>query len=76
MSEGGIPYRFERSHDTAEVVEGWSALAPGEESGAIVGVAGRIMLLRRQGKAAFAQLRDGQTLGWQRVGSQRKLARR
>ncbi len=53
-----IPYRFERSHDAAEVVERWSALAPGEESGATVGVAGRIMLSRPQGKLAFAELRD------------------
>ncbi len=53
-----IPYRFERTHDAAAVVERWSGLAPGEESGAIVGVAGRIMLSRPQGKLAFAELRD------------------
>ncbi len=53
-----VPYRFARTHQTAEVVEAWSSLAPGEESGVTVGVAGRIMLLRDQGKAAFAELRD------------------
>jgi lysyl-tRNA synthetase class 2 len=53
-----IPYRFDRTHEAAEVVEGWSALAPGEESGATVGVAGRIMLSRPQGRLAFAELRD------------------
>ena len=53
-----IPYRFERTHDADAVVEGWSALAPGEESGVTVGVAGRIMLSRPQGKLAFAELRD------------------
>ncbi len=53
-----IPYRFERTHHAAEVVEGWSTLAPGEESGVTVGVAGRIMLSRPQGKLAFAELRD------------------
>ncbi len=53
-----VPYRFDRTHDTAAVVEAWSSLAPGEESGVTVGVAGRIMLLRDQGKAAFAELRD------------------
>src|SRR5580704_15993011 len=53
-----IPYRFDRTHQTAAVVAGWSALAPGEESGVTVGVAGRIMLLRDQGRAAFAELRD------------------
>jgi lysyl-tRNA synthetase class 2 len=53
-----IPYRYERTHQAAEVVEGWSALAPGEESGVTVGVAGRIMLSRPQGKLSFAELRD------------------
>ncbi len=53
-----IPYRFERTHSAAEVVEGWSHLAPGEESGDLVGVAGRLMLSRPQGKLAFAELRD------------------
>ena len=53
-----IPYRFERTHDADAVVEGWSALAPGEESGVTVGVAGRIMLSRPQGKLSFAELRD------------------
>jgi lysyl-tRNA synthetase class 2 len=53
-----IPYRYERSHHAVEVVTGWSSLAPGEESGDTVGVAGRILLLRRQGGTAFARLRD------------------
>jgi lysyl-tRNA synthetase class 2 len=53
-----LPYRFERSHYAAEVVEQWSSLEPGEESGVTVSVAGRIMLSRPQGKLAFAELRD------------------
>jgi lysyl-tRNA synthetase, class II len=53
-----IPYRFDRTHQTADVVENWSALDPGDESGVTVGVAGRLMLLRKQGKAAFGELRD------------------
>jgi len=53
-----IPYRFERTHQAAEIVEGWGGLAPGEESGVTVGVAGRIMLSRPQGKLSFAELRD------------------
>jgi lysyl-tRNA synthetase class 2 len=53
-----IPYRFERTHQAGEIVDGWSGLAPEEESGVTVGVAGRIMLLRRQGKVAFGELRD------------------
>ena len=57
-AEGRIPYRFDRTLETAAVVEAWSSLAPGEESGVTVGVAGRIMLSRPQGKLAFAELRD------------------
>jgi lysyl-tRNA synthetase, class II len=57
-AERRIPYRFDRTHETAAVVDAWSSLAPGEESGVTVGVAGRIMLARPQGKLAFAELRD------------------
>jgi lysyl-tRNA synthetase, class II len=53
-----IPYRFERTDQAAEVVEAWSSLAAGEESGATVAVAGRIMFFRTLGKLAFAELRD------------------
>lgn len=53
-----IPYRFERTHQAAEIVEGWGGLAPEEESGVTVGVAGRIMLSRPSGGIAFAELRD------------------
>jgi lysyl-tRNA synthetase class 2 len=53
-----IPYRFDRTHQTADIAASWSALDPGEESGVTVGVAGRLMLLRNQGKAAFGELRD------------------
>jgi lysyl-tRNA synthetase, class II len=53
-----VPYRFDRTHSAAQVVEGWSRLADGEESGETVAVAGRLMLLRPQGKLAFGELRD------------------
>ena len=53
-----IPYRFERTHSAAEVVEHWASLADGEESGVEVSVAGRVMLNRPQGRLAFAELRD------------------
>jgi len=53
-----IPYRFERTHLAADVHTAFGSLASGEESGAHVSVAGRIMLLRAQGKVAFATLRD------------------
>ena len=57
-SEDRIPYRFDRTHDAADVVAAWSSLGPGDESGVTVGVAGRLMLSRPQGKLAFAELRD------------------
>jgi lysyl-tRNA synthetase, class II len=52
------PYRFDRTATTAQVVERGVGLAAGEESGAVVSVAGRVMRLRPQGKLAFAELRD------------------
>ena len=57
-SESDVPYRFDRTHQAAEVVETWSSLEPGDESGVDVAVAGRLMLLRSQGKVAFGELRD------------------
>jgi lysyl-tRNA synthetase class 2 len=58
VSGRSVPYRFARTHDAAAIAEAWSSLAPGEESGVTVAVAGRIMLFRPQGKLAFAELRD------------------
>lgn len=52
------PYRFEVSASAAEVRERFSGLGPGEESGVIVSVAGRIMLSRPQGRYVFIQLKD------------------
>ncbi len=51
------PHSFPHSAYCAQISEGYAHLAPGEESGAIVAVAGRVMLLRTQGKLAFATLR-------------------
>jgi len=53
-----IPYRFEQTASAAEVVARWDRLAPGEESGEVVSVAGRVMRSRPQGRLAFAELRD------------------
>lgn len=58
MSHPEPPYRFERTATAAEVSARWGALSPGEESGDVVSVAGRVMLSRPQGKVAFAELRD------------------
>jgi lysyl-tRNA synthetase class 2 len=53
-----VPYRYEVTHSAAEVQAGWGHLEAGEESGDTVSVAGRVMLLRSQGKVAFGELRD------------------
>lgn len=52
------PYRFERTATAGELQERYGDLKAGEETRAEVRVAGRLMSMRRQGKAAFADLRD------------------
>ena len=57
-----VPYRSEyllRPLTLAQLRAAHGGLADGEETGAIVSVAGRVMLHRPQGKLAFATLRDG-----------------
>src|SRR5215218_7236414 len=57
------PVGFRPSHTMAEVRRGWDRLAPGEESGDVVRVAGRIVLKREMGRLAFWTLRhDGEEL--------------
>jgi len=58
VSDDGIPYRVEGATPIRDVVTAHSGLGTGDESGETVTVAGRVMLLRVQGKLAFAQLRD------------------
>jgi lysyl-tRNA synthetase class 2 len=59
MSAGDeVPYRFERTHEAASVRAEFGGIAEGDETGAEVSVAGRLMLNRPQGKLAFAELRD------------------
>jgi lysyl-tRNA synthetase class 2 len=53
-----IPYRFEVTDRAAELAARWGDLEAGAESGETVAVAGRVMLLRKQGKVAFGELRD------------------
>ena len=55
---GAPPYRFERTATAAELGERFGGLEPGSGSGHEVGVAGRVMLHRPQGKLDFAELRD------------------
>ncbi len=53
------PYRFDVTGHVTEIAEEFAGLADGEETDRTVSVAGRIMLLRDQGKLAFATLREG-----------------
>jgi lysyl-tRNA synthetase class 2 len=53
-----IPHRFAHTHYSATLREQFEHLSDGEESGVAASVAGRVMLLRTQGKLAFATLRD------------------
>jgi lysyl-tRNA synthetase class 2 len=52
------PYRFDRTHTLAEVRAAHGHLESGVETDAHVAVAGRVMLLREQGKLVFATMRD------------------
>jgi lysyl-tRNA synthetase, class II len=53
-----VPYSFAHNAFAAALQSSYDHLADGEESGDLVNVAGRLMLLRRQGKLAFATMRD------------------
>ncbi len=52
------PYTFAHTAYCAALADTYGFLAPGEESGVAVAVAGRVMLLRSQGRLAFATMRD------------------
>jgi lysyl-tRNA synthetase class 2 len=53
------PVRFDRDRTTAEVRAEFESLEPGAETEVSVRVAGRLLLIRRQGKLTFGTLRDG-----------------
>lgn len=52
------PYRFDRTHTLGEVRIDHGHLEPGTETDARLAVAGRVMLIRQQGKLVFATMRD------------------
>jgi len=54
-----VPYRFDRSHEAAGLQVAYGDLGAGEETDDVVSVAGRVMLVRPQGRLAFATLHDG-----------------
>ncbi|MCZ7528150.1 MAG: lysine--tRNA ligase [Acidimicrobiia bacterium] len=53
------PVRFDRDRTLGRLRAEFGHLAPGEETRVRVRVAGRVLLLRRQGKLTFATVRDG-----------------
>ena len=53
-----VPYRFDPDATAAELATRFGELDAGAESGAVVTVAGRLMLRREMGKLAFGTLRD------------------
>jgi len=53
-----VPYSFPRSAEAGALHDRYASLGPGEESEDVVSVAGRVMLMRPQGRLAFATLRD------------------
>ncbi|NOX45266.1 MAG: lysine--tRNA ligase [Caldiserica bacterium] len=62
LRERGVdpyPYRFDRTHTAADIRARWGNLPPNSRSGDAVRLAGRLFTLRRMGKIAFADLRDG-----------------
>jgi lysyl-tRNA synthetase class 2 len=52
------PYRFDRTHAAEDLHAAHDGLAPGTETEERVAVAGRLMLIRRQGRLTFATMRD------------------
>ena len=61
MQEAGVnpyPFRYDPDHHAADIRAAHSDLAPGSMTEDHVKVAGRLMLLRRQGGLSFATLQD------------------
>ena len=52
------PYRFDRSHDLADLRSRWGHLEPGTETEDVVQIAGRLLLKRDTGKLIFGTVRD------------------
>lgn len=61
LREAGVnpfPYSFEKSHHAKDVLSKHENLKPEEKSKDTVSVAGRIMQMRRMGKATFMHIQD------------------
>ncbi|MEK6816573.1 MAG: lysine--tRNA ligase, partial [Nanoarchaeota archaeon] len=53
-----FPYKYEKTHDSVEVVDKAKDLEPGKASRKFVSVAGRVMSIRVMGNASFAHIQD------------------
>jgi lysyl-tRNA synthetase class 2 len=61
LSEKGVPLyaeNYQKNASVAQIKEKYSNLEPGEKSDEIYRIAGRLMIFRVHGKAAFCDLRD------------------
>ncbi|MHB8840786.1 MAG: OB-fold nucleic acid binding domain-containing protein, partial [Candidatus Aquicultor sp.] len=56
--ETAFKSKFTRTHLLADVIHAYSEIEPGENTGQQITVAGRIMAIRRHGKASFMVLKD------------------
>jgi lysyl-tRNA synthetase, class II len=56
--DNAYPYKYERTAPIGDLRTRFESIEPGEETSETVSVAGRVMTVRGQGKAAFADLRD------------------
>ena len=52
------PHGFDPTHRSAELLERWADMQPGESDDGVLRVAGRLMSRRLMGKSAFAHLQD------------------
>jgi len=60
MNINPYPYKYSINSNSEKIKEKYAHLKPEEHVKDVVKVAGRIMLLRRMGKVAFATIKDGQ----------------
>ncbi len=61
IKEMGIdpyPYRYDKTHDCSEILNKHQSLKQGEKTETLVSVAGRILLIRKMGKALFMHIQD------------------
>jgi lysyl-tRNA synthetase class 2 len=60
LAEGNeaYPYRFDKTHQAAQILAAHQGAAPGEHFEETVRLAGRLLALRRMGKLTFAHVQD------------------